>query len=434
MTTSTKEKYAEYRYIWKVQQHSDVKIADRIVRDMGIMLHRPKVLSKALGALWNLSSVEKNKDYLTTIGAAQAVIAVMYAHKRDITLLRLSCGVIKNLGGNLLAIEKMGAGDLVMHSIRNFGNNKELAEQACSAIRNLGQCKQNAENLVKREVTRLILDCMDQHKSNPDTLKQACSALWSLSTAQHCKEKLWSDGAGQAVVLAMKNFPNELRLQENALGLIWTIGHHYSMMKIGGGEVVLKALQRHSKSKEIVLYCCFILKNLGSIRSNAIELVEANAAEILMTAMTGLKHEVAVQDNGCSAFWALALWNETKLTLVKRGLATFALEVMKESKGNAKVFCSSASVITNLAANEETVRLMDRISAGRSVLIGISKFKKSETAFEKGIFCLRNLFFWDIPGLKEINAEPVIKEALQKYPKNNTIRKKGGELLSKLKD
>lgn len=434
MAKKRDEEYLEYHYIWDIQETSDPKIAVNIIRDMRIMLTRPKVLSKSLGALWKLSTPEANRDYLTNIGAGQAVIDVMTAYSKDVKLLRLACGVLKNLGGNLLVLEKMGAGDCVMNSLRRFMKDKELVEQACSAIRNLGQYKQNAESLVKRSVSPLILEAMELHMNSPDTLKRACAALWSLSTAPECKETMWQEGVCQGVVAVMRKYPNEQRLQENSLGLLWTIGYHYSLMRIGGGEVVLEAMKRHPRVQQIVLYGTYLLKNLGSIRSNAIELVAMESAETLMTSILSLQSVASIQENGCSAFWSLSLWQETKMILLQKGVGSFILNLLSNPNKEVKIFNSAISVLTNLSAVEGNGEFFDRKQAGLAVLSGMAQFNSNETAVEKSIFCLRNLFFWDIPGLLEIQAEQAVKGAIQKYPRNNTIKSKGGEILDKLRN
>lgn len=341
--------------------------ADQYIRGligrMGQQIFNAELQESGLRELFHYGEAKENSEKLLSFGAGEVIIEVMNANKRDVKVLIAACSVVKNLSGNLVKFFKDGIGMAILDSMNNFPNDGDLQTSACYAIRTLARFPANAEKFVKYGVGRHIALALQNHANNVTAVKASCSAIWCLSSSTVSPDAHWDHNLPYLVVQAMLLNPMSEKIQEYGSGTLRMFGRPYSVVRMGGGKVILHAMSAFKRNSRLVGNCLKALKYFSLLRSNAEVMLRLNCTKTIITCLDYHRKRKMIQVDGCSVMWNLSQWQDARQIFLDDKIGRILLHIIQYYSGNGttrqgsvKLVGAALLLLTRFGKQEEAVR------------------------------------------------------------------------------
>ena len=112
------------------------------------------------------------------------------------------------------------------------------------------------------------------------------------------------------MIQGMLRFPEHTEVQKNGCGalrnLAFDADNAATVMQLGGAQVVLDAMRRHSGAPPVQQNGCGCVQNLASTSQHRAVLLSHGAVDAILAAMRRFPSEPLVQENSCGALANLA--------------------------------------------------------------------------------------------------------------------------------
>lgn len=334
-----------------------------LVKKMGRHIDDALVQENGLVELYHFGEKKENSRKLLDLGAGEAVVKAMKHHKNNQRVCTAGCAVVRNISGNLYKFYQKGIGVVVLSCMNVFPHDDRLQSSACYAIRTLARCTANAEQMVKFGVGKLIAVAMETHRENEDVQKAACGAIWCLCGSSSSTDQLWDHNLPFLVVQAMLYKPMSAKVQEYGSGALRHFNRPYSVVRMGGGKVILHAMAAHKRNERLVSYCLKALRDFSLLRSNAEALLARNCTASIITCLEYHKNNKTIQIDGCGAIWNLSQWQDGRQMFVDDKVGRVLVHIVKQFSGNGsnrpgsvKLVGAALLLLTRFGKQEAAVR------------------------------------------------------------------------------
>jgi hypothetical protein len=150
---------------------------DIILYAINMFMGSPEVLERAFTTMWSLALLDSNQEAIATAGGV----------------------------------------DLVLNGMMAQLNSPGVQKQACGCLCTLSSNSQNNSLIRDADGVDVIVYAMWTHYDSVAVLSEACRALSSIAVDLHTNEAIIAqDGEINAIITAMRRFPNSAKLQQNA--------------------------------------------------------------------------------------------------------------------------------------------------------------------------------------------------------------------------
>eukprot|EP00924_Labyrinthula_sp_SR-Ha-C_P009867 snap_masked-scaffold_21-processed-gene-1.22-mRNA-1 protein AED:1.00 eAED:1.00 QI:0/0/0/0/1/1/2/0/433 len=415
-----------FEYMQKVTSNSDLRVLHKIIKDLNEFQYVPEVQDRGCMCIWTLGTNPAHKKKLLEFGVGEVILNALDNHQKNSGVLKVALAAIKNLEGNLYAFNEKGAGIKVLNTMKKFEHIPRIQEYGSSAIRTLATSRPNSLSLMKSGACDSLLVAIHKHKDKEKVVKAVCGAVFSLSLLEPNRKKIWESGLMHFVLKAMQDHSSAEKVQE------------YGSVRLEAGQKLYRALDRHPQNPRIAEYSSSAVSQMAQIKINADILMEQNIDRSLIRAVRVHIRNEDVVSFACHALWNLCIWEDHKPTLMNNGLGDLMVDVLNSPETIKNSEFSSAvgnvyGVLTNLSATKELGVELLKLKA-ISAIVSSVKYFSTESVQVKALCAIRNLGFWE-DGRKIQNQSAIgtVQRAMQMYPKNETIIRKGQEFFDNMK-
>jgi hypothetical protein len=199
----------------------DAKVIETVIQMMRTSPDVSKLQEKGLGVLQNLSMRSSAaKKEIAKLGGIYIILSAISEFMGSPEVLERAFTTMWSLAlldSNQKAIGNAGGVDLVVNGMMTQLNSPEVQKQACGCLCTLSSNSQN--NLLIRDADGVdaIVYAMWTHYDSVAVLSEACRALSSVAIDLHTNEVIIAqEGEINAIIAAMRRFPNSAKLQGNA--------------------------------------------------------------------------------------------------------------------------------------------------------------------------------------------------------------------------
>jgi lipid-A-disaccharide synthase-like uncharacterized protein len=180
-----------------------------------------KLQEKGLGVLQNLSMrISAAKSEIGRLGGIKIVVEAINAFMALPEVLARAFTTMWSLAlldSNQKAIADAGGVELVLNGMMAQLDSAEVQKQACGCLCTLSSNSRNNSLIRDADGIDAIVYAMWTHYDSAAVLCEACRALSSVAVDLHTNEVIIAqDGEINAIIAAMRRFPNSAKLQENA--------------------------------------------------------------------------------------------------------------------------------------------------------------------------------------------------------------------------
>ena len=199
----------------------DAKVIETVINMMRNNPDISKLQEKGLGVLQNLSMrISAAKSEIARLGGIRIIVEAINAFMAFPEVLARAFTTMWSLAlldSNQKAIADAGGVELVLNGMLAQLNSAEVQKQACGCLCTLSSNSRNNSLIRDADGVDAIVYAMWAHYDSAAVLSEACRALSSVAVNLHTNEVIIAqDGEINAIIAAMRRFPNLAKLQENA--------------------------------------------------------------------------------------------------------------------------------------------------------------------------------------------------------------------------
>ena len=227
---------------------NDSSITD-IIREMLDCMRDASVQERGCIALSSLAQTENNRAIIPQKGGIEAIACAMKQHPNNCNVQKEACGALRQLtnhnGTNRITIPSDGGIQLIITSMNKNINHVSLQEEACKALYNLACYDDNKRDIARYGGIHIIITAMKKNKIHAGMLKEAFRVLRILCYYNQENKSIISNCGGLSVII---NGMNEHKSDRDVL--------------IKGCKVLYN-LAFHSTSKVLMVTCriLYIISN-----------------------------------------------------------------------------------------------------------------------------------------------------------------------------
>jgi hypothetical protein len=200
---------------------ADAKLIETVIQMMRKNPDVSKLQEKGLGVLQNLSmrSLAAKRE-IAKLGGIDIILYAINMFMGSPEVLERAFTTMWSLAlldSNQEAIATAGGVDLVLNGMMAQLNSPGVQKQACGCLCTLSSNSQNNSLIRDADGVDVIVYAMWTHYDSVAVLSEACRALSSIAVDLHTNEAIIAqDGEINAIITAMRRFPNSAKLQQNA--------------------------------------------------------------------------------------------------------------------------------------------------------------------------------------------------------------------------
>ncbi|KAL7467806.1 hypothetical protein ACHAXS_008042 [Conticribra weissflogii] len=264
----------------------------------------------ACGTLTNLALDPENHTVLVNAGAVTQIANAIQSFHFSEAVLSASCTALANLSTSSFirpTIISHGGVSALIASMKSAPTSEEVQGEASRALLNL--CDVSVE---VRKVTAdhlfLLFDALYRH--DDINLQEVVSSILSkLSQEDICRKKMISTSRTfDVLVRLMKLNPSNKKIVESSLLTLRNVSTELSLVSIlfnrGFLPIVISAMTLFPNDVELQESACVVLRNLGSLNSEAaVEVGSEEGINLIVKAMQNLSDSGSTQRASCSALW-----------------------------------------------------------------------------------------------------------------------------------
>ena len=214
--------------------------------------------------------------------------------------------------------EKVGEGGCkaLLAILRAFPANVQVQRYVCMAVADLAQDDHYQCRLAELGACQAVIAALHAFPHDQRVQSQGCLALLNLACNHPGNQAMIGDlGGCEAVVAAIKAFPDDKGVQLDGSWAIENLlyqcdDNRRRVAEAAGGQALVGALARFPKSRRLQAHGCKAIALLAQLAGNRGTLVHAGACEAVVAFRRAFSCDEAVQQNGCSALYWLAVDNE----------------------------------------------------------------------------------------------------------------------------
>ncbi|KAH9580032.1 hypothetical protein LSM04_006730 [Trypanosoma melophagium] len=227
------------------------------------------------------------------------------------------CSVAMNVKVQKQLIYSTGCVNRVLEILRKYPLNAAIQENACSLLSYLSFDSETiTTNITEADGILLVLEAMRNFPDNEDLLVSACAALSGLTFNNLQGQKVIVEEKGVARILDAMRRGKSARLQENgclAIGtMCWNSDLKADVVRLGGVEMIMDALQNHYTSPGLVKNACRALAQVAfNCEAYRDEMSASGVIPLIIKGMAQHPNYDRVQMHGCVALSYLSWNNET---------------------------------------------------------------------------------------------------------------------------
>jgi hypothetical protein len=272
----------------------------------------------------------------------------------------LSNLMFKNDDHKLLICKSCG--DEIVHMIRIHHKNLGVFQSGLRALGTLVYCEDNCPIIVGEGATRVIVDGMNAHWEDAETIQLAINVIENLAAenvpvseapdsvgkehhpARHGEDSLaviHAEGAGHIILAAIKHFEFNPSLIMSAIDALLNIVDDESLMeqtiRDGAIDVVTEALRSHDWDMDLVSSILNLLVSLSN-RSNAIamKVENNNCSELCGAVMENFPDNKEIVTHACMLLSNIANANKEYASKIgQQGIVDTVLGILNDNQNDA---------------------------------------------------------------------------------------------------
>jgi hypothetical protein len=259
-----------------------------------VKAHRENMdlIEYALSAISNLAS-DSDEEMLNASQVLETAVEVMKRQKKIAALQEAGLDVLKSLSMRgeefKRAIAKCGGVDVVISVVRDFLGTPSVLEKAFTTMWSLAVLDYNQMSIGRKNGIIPVINGMLAHIENADVTKQGCGCLTTLATNSDNKAAIRNSGGVDVIVYAMwANYRSEALQAEacRALSSMAVDMETNEVMLAGEGEInaIMSAMKHYPNSERLQSYAVTALRNL-MLSADNVELIRGNAEELMTLLM-----------------------------------------------------------------------------------------------------------------------------------------------------
>jgi len=199
------------------------------------------------------------RQQLGDAGACEAIPHMMYVHLDKHDVQEGGCRAIWNLARDSVNAARMaeaGACKVVPAAMRAHPFSRRLQENALLALINLSRTPRSVAQIVNAGAPARVATCMKNHEKEPVIQQWACQTILNLGACSDPAVRLFGEVGGcEAVMTAMRNYPNEQSLQLMGLRAMRHLAKskaNRERLQAAGLQLIQEADKLHSSVEGVV--------------------------------------------------------------------------------------------------------------------------------------------------------------------------------------
>ncbi len=393
------------------------------------------VLTKACAAIVNLSGGNQTiKTSFGTMGACDEVIRAMRAFPRDGPLQKQVCWAMKNLAGANDPNRKRFAPGLdgVVLAVRNFGTDRDVAEQALGALRTLAVDDENARSFGELGACDVVTTAMRAHPNVAGIQVQSCGSIINLcGNNPDNRKRLADSGACELVAAALRNHRTDRGVNEQACWAVTSLGvstpdNRRKLGEAGVCQCIVATLRTFHTDRPVVEQAVSAVRNLAIEEENTRKLGSEGACEAIVMVMRTYPAEAAFQSKACAAVVNLAGGNsDNKRKLGLGGAVEAVVAALKAFPNDASVTEQGLWATKNMAVDAENTVLFGNVGICEVITAALRTFQQDPRVLIQALAAAVNCSGGNDDNKKRLGTlgacEEIVK-AMQAFPKNPTVQ------------
>lgn len=282
------------------------------------------------------------------------------------------CGVAINVKEMKTKIYTTGCVPRVLEMMRVYQNNAAIQEEVCSLLSYLSFDSETiTASITESGGLVLVLNAMRKFPGNEDLLMSACAALSGLTFNNQAGQQVIVDNGGVALILDSMRRGKKARLQENgclAIGtMCWNSDLKADVVRLGGVQVIMKALEEHYMSSGLVKNACRALAQVAfNCERYRDEMSAKGVIPLIIRGMEQHPNYDRAQMHGCVALSYLSWTNEDNAAQITANHGyKVVVDAMRNHPNNHEVqehACRALANISNVSL-ADSVAALDQIVA-----------------------------------------------------------------------
>lgn len=275
--------------------------------------------------------------------------------------------------------DKVAVAHVVMGGIAAAPEDAELAEVACSALKNaaLGE-EHNRVAAAEAGALEVLLETMRLHGGVPGVCEQACWALKNMCVLPDNQTRVAQMGGIAEVLAVLGTHPRAAAVCEQAIWALRILAFNPenagAIGEAGGIATIVDVMKAHMAVPGVQETCCGALRTLGALPANKAAVADAGAAVRAVAAMRRHPEHPAVQMSSVGLISSLV----SDLDSQRRASSAGAVEVVVESLRNnpkaTKLHQACFQVLSALvAANSENKARAATAGAVQAALLSLAQ-------------------------------------------------------------
>ncbi|GET90680.1 hypothetical protein, conserved [Leishmania tarentolae] len=285
------------------------------------------------------------------------------------------CGVSINVKEMKGKIYTTGCVPRLLEMMRVYQGNAAIQEEVCSLLSYLSFDSETiTASITESGGLLLVLNAMRKFPDNEDLLMSACAALSGLTFNNQTGQQVIVNNGGVALILDSMRRGKKARLQENgclAIGtMCWNSDLKADVVRLGGVQVIMKALEEHYTSSGVVKNACRALAQVAfNCERYRDEMSAKGVIPFIIRGMAQHPNYDRAQMHGCVALSYLSWTNEDNAAQItaNRGYKVI-VDAMRNHPNNHEVqehACRALANISNVSLTDSLAALEQIVAAMR---------------------------------------------------------------------
>ena len=332
---------------------------DSVLAGMAQHAGSPEALVAACGALAALAAGDDKKRMRPFCEAGVATVCAALDAHPDANALQLA-GFAALAALVVHTADKVAVAHVVMGGIAAAPEDAELAEVACSALKNaaLGE-ERNRVAAAEAGALEVLLETMRLHGGVAGVCEQACWALKNMCVLPGNQTRVAQMGGIAEVLAVLQTHPRAPAVCEQAIWALRILAFNpdnaAAIGEAGGISVIVDVMKAHMAAPGVQETCCGALRTLGAHPANKAAVIEAGAAVRAVAAMRRHPEHPAVQMSSIGLISSLVSDLDSQRRASSAGAVEVVVECLRNNPKAVKLHQACFAVLSALvAANSET--------------------------------------------------------------------------------
>jgi len=341
--------------------------------------HNKSLQEEALSTLLCLvRGSEQNKLCLLSDNTMSSLVEILSDEEASLTIHEMACNLVGSLcvlrEGVQIAV-RHGVIDAISLLLIFYRNERKIHEASFVTMRNITSEGTGVDLFLRKEISKTILDAMIASTDSVTAQLNACCMLWNIcAKAKKDPSAMVSAGATKQVVKAMQTHMESGEVLEMACGALWCFIDQSELRKkellsCGAIDAVTCSLVMHPKEPKTLEKACGLLANVCTSTQMAEAIADYQGISMIVEAMANNSSSMKLLELG-----ALVLRN---LVLTKREFAEEAsngisavIKCMNDNPDAVAFQCEACNTLWAMAAQSEDCKNKILALDGVTVLMG----------------------------------------------------------------